>query len=106
MAVQWPYTSIEERIMATTRTRTERIEVRTTPEDRDLIDRAVTASNTGLTDFVIVHLRLAALRVLADRDEFTLDAEAASAWDRLNQRPARDLPGMRALLSRPSPFEG
>lgn len=86
------------------RTRSERIEVRTTPEDRDLINRAVAASDTDLTSFVIETLTEAARRVLADRTEFTLDPAAQASWDAINAQPARDLPGLRALMQRPSPF--
>ncbi|MCY4481642.1 MAG: DUF1778 domain-containing protein [Spirochaetaceae bacterium] len=69
------------------RRRNERIEVRATPEDRALIDRAA-----------------AARQVLADRTDFVLSPEAAGAWDAINERPARDLPGLRLLMQRPSPF--
>jgi uncharacterized protein (DUF1778 family) len=89
---------------ATRRTRTERIEVRTTAEDRALIDSAVAASDTDLTEFVISNLRIAAQRVLADRNGFTLTPDARDAWDALNRRPARTLTGLRDLMNRPSPF--
>jgi uncharacterized protein (DUF1778 family) len=46
--------------------------LRTTAEERELIDRAVIASGTDLTDFVVTHASDAARRVLADRDKFTL----------------------------------
>ncbi len=88
----------------TKRTRSERLEVRTTAEDRALIDRAVAASETDLTEFVVTNLRAAAQRVLADRTEYPLDANALAAWERLNRRPARDLAGLRTLMARPSPF--
>lgn len=86
------------------RTRSERLEVRTTAEDRLLIDRAVAAAGTDLTDFVIANLTVAARRVLADRSEFALDADAREVWEKINRRPARDLPGLRNLMARPSPF--
>ena len=89
---------------ATRRTRSQRIEVRTTSEDRALIDRAVAASETDLTEFVISNLRIAAQRVLADRTEFTLTPEAHQAWDAVNRRPARTLAGLRDLMNLPSPF--
>jgi uncharacterized protein (DUF1778 family) len=90
---------------ASTRTRNRRIEVRATAEDRPLIDRAVIASGTDLTGFVITHLRLAAQQVLADRDDFCLDSEALDAWERINERPAHPLKGLRELMDRPSPFK-
>jgi uncharacterized protein (DUF1778 family) len=89
---------------ATQRRRSERIEVRTTPEDRLLIDRAVAASGTDLTEFVVSNLTAAARMVLADRTEFVLDRTARDAWEAVNRRRARDLPGLRALMNRPSPF--
>ena len=86
------------------RRRSERIEVRATPEERALIDRAVVASGTDLTGFVVAHLTVAARRVLADRVEFALGPEDTEAWEAINQRPARDLPGLREFMQRPSPF--
>lgn len=88
----------------TKRTRSERLEVRTTPEDRALIDRAVAASGTDLTDFVISNLTVASRRVLADRTEFVLDPEARAVWEEINRRRARSLTGLRELMARPSPF--
>ncbi|MFN9870641.1 MAG: DUF1778 domain-containing protein [Cyanobacteriota bacterium] len=90
---------------ARARARDRRLEVRATAEDRELIDRAVAASGTDLTGFVITHLRLAAQQVLADREGFRLNPEALDAWERINQRPARSLKGLRALMDRPSPFQ-
>ncbi len=86
------------------RKRNARIEVRTTAEDRELIDRAVAASETDLTQFVVSNLTVAARRVLADRTEFSLDSESLRAWEEINERPARDLAGLRDLMGRPSPF--
>jgi len=86
------------------RKRSERLEVRTTPEDRALIDRAAEASQMGLTEFVVTNLTVAARRVLADRSEFRLDSDAQRVWEKTNERPARDLPGLQGLMDRPSPF--
>lgn len=91
-------------MMSTTRTRSERLEVRTTKDERALIDRAVAEQGTDLTEFVISNLTVAARCVLADRTEFALDAKSAEAWDAINRRRARDLPGLRRLMERPSPF--
>lgn len=87
-----------------TRTRARRLEVRTTSEERELIDRAAAASGSDLTSFVVEHLTDAARRVLADRDRFELDPEAAAEWDRINDRAPAELAGLTRLLQRPSPF--
>jgi uncharacterized protein (DUF1778 family) len=96
----------EELAMAKTETRrrSRRLELRTTPDERELIDRAVEASDTDLTEFVVTNAVVAARRVLADRTEFALDADALAEWEAINARRARDLPGLRKLMQRPTPF--
>ncbi len=88
----------------TNRRRSERLEVRTTPEDRTLIDRAVAAEGTDLTAFVVSSVTTAARRVLADRSAFIMTPEVAKVWEATNKRQARDLPGLRKLMKRASPF--
>lgn len=87
------------------RRRDRRLELRTTAQEREIIDRAVVAADTDLTDFVLTNALIAAQRVLADRDHFALDETALAAWEEINTRPARELPGLRDLMKRPSPFE-
>lgn len=87
-----------------TRTREERIEFRTTSAVRKLIDQAARESGGSLTEFAEANLVAAAQRVLADRNRFALSDEALSAWEQVNARPARELPGVRRLMERPSPF--
>ncbi len=86
------------------RRRSRRLEVRTTPEEREIIDRAVKAAGIDLTTFVITSLTVSAQRVLADRTVFALNAEASQAWEAINRRPAREIPGLLDLMERPSPF--
>lgn len=84
--------------------KTSRIELRAAEEDRNLLDRAAAALGTDRSSFVLSQARLAAQRVLADREHFVLDAAAQQEWERINSRPARTLPGLVRLLERPSPF--
>ena len=84
--------------------KTSRIELRATEDDRDLLDRAAAALGTDRSSFLLSQGRLAAQRVLADRVQFVLDADAQQEWERINSRPARSLPGLARLLERPSPF--
>ena len=90
--------------MADARAREERIEFRTTREVRDLVERALDASGRTMTEFAEASLTTEARRVLADRDRFVLASEEAAAWDAINARSARALPGLRRLMERPSPF--
>jgi uncharacterized protein (DUF1778 family) len=84
--------------------KTSRIELRASEDDRDLLDRAAAALGTDRSSFLLAQGRLAAQRVLADREHFQLDAAAQQEWERINSRPARSLPGLVRLLERPSPF--
>jgi len=88
----------------TTRTRNKRLEVRTTTEERELIDRAADSAGTDLTSFVVEHLINAARQVLAYRDRFVLSRDAIDEWEKINRRSARELAGLRRLMERPSPF--
>lgn len=87
-----------------TRTRHERIEFRTTSAVRELVERAARESGGSLTEFAEASLIATAQRVLADRNRFELSSEALSAWEQINARPARELPSVRRLMERPSPF--
>lgn len=89
---------------ATARKRSKRLEVRATAAERSLIDRAAKAAGTDVTTFVVTHLTEAAHRVLADRERFGLSPAMAAEWESLNRRSPRELPGLRRLFERPSPF--
>jgi uncharacterized protein (DUF1778 family) len=84
--------------------RDRRIEVRTTVEERELIDRAVSYVGTDLSSFAVSNLVEVSRRVLADRDQFVLSPGAAKAWEKINNAPALDLPGLRKLMRRSTPF--
>ena len=91
--------------MATeTRRRSRRLELSVTPAERDLIDRAAALTETDVTEFVIANAVEAARRVLADRDRFELDVDATAAWEAINARRARELPGLAGMMRRGSPF--
>jgi uncharacterized protein (DUF1778 family) len=83
--------------------KTERIEMRTTPEDHDLITRAANASNVTTSSFVLAAARTEASRVLARTD---MTIMAADQFDEL--MAALDTPGeiptLAALASRPRRF--
>ena len=93
--------------MATTRqpTKTSRIELRASESDRELLDRAAAAIGTDRSYFLLNQGRLAAQRVLANREQFVPDQLGLEEWERINNCPARNLPGLIRLLQRPSPFQ-
>ena len=56
--------------------------VRTTSEEREIIDRAAAHNDASLNDFVVGSAVEAAQRMLADRDRFEPDATEAEASTR------------------------
>ncbi|MGQ0803062.1 MAG: type II toxin-antitoxin system TacA family antitoxin [Actinomycetota bacterium] len=83
----------------------ERLDVRLTPEDDELIRRAASAEGMSVSAFVVSRSRAAAEEVLADRVHFFLDPET---WDELHRRlsePPRHKPGLAKLLAEPDIFE-
>lgn len=83
----------------------ERLDVRLTPEDDEVIRRAASAEGLSVSAFVVTHSRAAAEAVLADRVNFFLDAEA---WDKLQHRLSeapRQKPGLAKLLGEPDIFD-
>jgi uncharacterized protein (DUF1778 family) len=89
---------------AESRRRNRWFELRTTPAERDLLDRAVRACGCDVTEFVVVHAVDAARRVLADREQFALSEDALAEWETINARRDRELLGLRRLMQRQSPF--
>lgn len=84
--------------------RSERLEARLTREEKRLIDAAVDITGQDRSSFVVTEAVIAAQRVLADQESFALTPDQQLAWEELNSRAPRALPGLRALLTRPSPF--
>jgi uncharacterized protein (DUF1778 family) len=81
-----------------------RIDLRANSTDKALIMRAADACNMRLSEFAVSRLVAESQRVLADRTDFVLSSEAQAQWEEINARPARDLPSLRKLMERPSPF--
>lgn len=85
-------------------TSTARIELRLSTDQKALIARAARARQQTQSEFMRESLEREARRALADRTQFVLDEEAWRAWEQINERPARELAGLRELIGRPSPF--
>jgi uncharacterized protein (DUF1778 family) len=84
--------------------RSARIELRASEADRELIVHAAEACQMKISEFAMPHLVAEARRVLADRTEFALGPRAWAEWEKINERPARELPGLQKMMERPSPF--
>lgn len=84
--------------------RQSRINLRTSARQEQLLKQAAAATDRTMTDFVLETAVVEAERVLADRRWFLISDEQWDEFQHLLEQPARDLPRLRALLARPSPF--
>jgi uncharacterized protein (DUF1778 family) len=86
---------------ATTKTR--RIEIRITEEERSLEQAAATVAGESLSEFVRRAARREAERTLSERDRYVLDDEAAQRFLAALERPSVQAErGLRRLIEKPS----
>lgn len=80
----------------------ERLHLRVEPEQKALLEAASRASGDTVSAFVLRVAAVAAADVLADRRVFILDEPAWQVFDQALARPAKEVPGLRELLSAPT----
>lgn len=86
-------------------TKTERLNLRLTEAQDQVLRRAAEARDESVSDYVLRHAVQAAEADLADRRVFLADDRS---WRKLNEmldRPARPAPRLRRLLREPSVLE-
>ncbi len=94
-----PYTLL----MASTTTKTRRIEIRITEEERDLELAAAAASGETLSEFVRRAARREAERTLAERTRYLVDDDAARRFLAALEKPSAVAEqGLRELATKPS----
>ena len=82
--------------------KTERVALRASVRERELLNQASRASGTTLSEFVLDAATTAAENVLADRTRVRLPAEQWTEFVELLDRPTLDKPRLRGLLTEPS----
>lgn len=87
-------------------TRTEKLDLRLTPEAKRILASAAAAERRSLSEFVLDSALGRAEETLADRRSFHLDAERWQAFVTALDAPVRDMPRMRKLLGEPDIFSG
>jgi uncharacterized protein (DUF1778 family) len=80
----------------------ERLHLRVEPEQKALLEAASRASGDTVSAFVLRVATEAAADILADRRVFVLDESAWQVFDEALSRPAKEVPGLRELLSAPT----
>ena len=91
--------------MAVAESRSERIEVRTTPSVKALLQQAAALSNKNATEFLLDAGLNAAEAVLGDQRLFRLDDDAWRAFQEVLDRPVTDKPRLARLLAGKSVLE-
>jgi uncharacterized protein (DUF1778 family) len=89
--------------MALSATKTRRIEIRITEEERNLEQAAASANGETLSEFVRRAAHREAERTLAERTRYVLDDESAQRFLTALERPSSDAErGLRRLTEKPS----
>jgi uncharacterized protein (DUF1778 family) len=100
MSGRMPYTLL---MASSPTTKTRRIEIRITEEERDLEQAAAAVSGETLSEFVRRAARHEAERTLAERTRYILDDEAAQRFLTALEHPFPDSErGLRRLTEKPS----
>jgi len=87
-------------------TRSEKLDLRLTPEAKRTLHFAATAAGCSVSEFVLESALARAEETLADRRHFGLGAEQWEAFMAALDAPPRELPRLERLLREPSVFEG
>jgi uncharacterized protein (DUF1778 family) len=91
--------------MMETETRGETINLRATRKQKALIDQAAGALGRSRSDFMLDIACREAEAVLLDRRYFVLSAEAFKRFSAMLDRPPKDNPKLRRLLTTKPPWE-
>lgn len=86
------------------RTKRDRLNIRITPEEKRLVERAAKIARTTTSQFVTQAAVRSAEEIVADQQRFTLSPDKWDAFVEALDRPAREIPALKHALSRQSPF--
>jgi uncharacterized protein (DUF1778 family) len=92
--------------MTTRTTRTEKLDLRLTPEAKRTLAAAANAERRSLSDFVLDSALGRAEETLADRRVFQLAPEQWNAFAAALDAPVKEMPALRKLLDEPGIFSG
>lgn len=82
--------------------KTERLDLRVSREQKQLLEEAATYLERSVTEFVVQAASVAARDVMADRTQFVLSPDQWAAFSEAIDREPRYLPRLAALLAEPS----
>ena len=85
--------------------RTEKLDLRLTPEAKSTLDAAAEVARRSVSEFVLESALARAEETLADRTRFGLNAEQWQAFMTALDAPPRQVPRLERLLREESVFE-
>jgi uncharacterized protein (DUF1778 family) len=85
--------------------KSDRLDLRLTPEHKQEIERAAALSGSSVTEFSVTVLVKEAAEVIRRERDLAMSLEAWTAFNDVLDRPARPVAGLASLLSRPSVFD-
>jgi uncharacterized protein (DUF1778 family) len=85
--------------------RTEKLDLRLTPDAKRTLQRAALAAQRSVSDFVLESALARAIETLPDRQRFGLDAERWQAFQAALDAPSVHAPRLSRLLHETSVFE-
>lgn len=84
--------------------RTQRIDLRATPRQENLIQQAASQTDRSVSEFILSSATLEAERVLADRRWFSVTSEQFDAIEAVLDAPLEETSRFARLWNRPFPF--
>ena len=91
--------------MAIKTSRSEKLDLRITPADKQMLQTAAAASGRSLSEFVLESALARAEETLPDRRRFELNTEDWMAFQAALDAPPRPVPRLVQLLREPSVFD-
>ena len=85
--------------------RTQKLDLRISPEAKEALVRAAALEQRSLSDFVVQSALTRAEEALADRQRFVLSDEAYDTFVAELDRPPRENSKLKQILAKQSPFE-
>jgi uncharacterized protein (DUF1778 family) len=86
-------------------TRSEKLDLRLTPEAKRILNQAAAATRRSVSEFVIESALARAHESLPDRQHFGLDTPRWHEFLAALEAPPRPMPRLERLLNEPSVFE-
>ncbi len=88
--------------MPASATRSEKLDLRLTPEAKKTLNAAAAAASRSVSEFVLESALARAAETLPDRQRFALTVERWQAFQAALDAAPRPLPRLRRLLKKPS----